>query len=57
MRFVRVTAYGPPDRVFAGPTRAAGGDAKAKGAEHVMLAFQVVMGRIRGVREFVYEVK
>ncbi len=51
-RHLGLTVYGTPDHVFAETTRAAGPD--PEGTEHVLLSFQLVMGRIRGVKEFVF---
>lgn len=55
-RLLGFTAYATMDRVFVEMTRAPGDDARAKGAEHVLLTFHVVMGRVREVREMVYAI-
>ena len=56
-KLLGLTAYGTTDRVFVETTRAPGEDARSKGAEHVLMAFHVVMGRVRDVREFAYSVR
>lgn len=56
-KLLGLTTYGTSDRVFIETTRAAVDDPRAKGAEHVLIAFHVVMGRIRDIREFAYSVR
>lgn len=56
-KLLGLTAYGTKDHVFVETTRAFGDHAHGKGAEHVLLAFQLVMGKVRDVREFVYSVR
>lgn len=55
-RFLHLTVHGTKDHVFAEATRSAGAE-RAEGAEHVLVMFHVVMGKIREAREFVYEVR
>jgi len=54
-KFLHLTVHGTKDHVFAEATRSAGKE-RGEGAEHVLMLFHVVMGRIREAREFVYEV-
>jgi len=54
-KFLHLTVHGTKDHVFAEATRSSGAE-RAEGAEHILIAFHVVMGRIREAREFVYEV-
>ncbi len=56
-KLLGLTAYGTKDHVFVETTRAPGDDARAKGSEHVLMSFHLVMGRVRDVREFAYSVR
>ncbi|MCA9608671.1 MAG: nuclear transport factor 2 family protein [Myxococcales bacterium] len=56
-KLLGLTAYGTKDHVFVETTRAAGDHPHREGAEHVLLAFHVVMGKIRDVREFAYSIR
>ncbi|MBX3272611.1 MAG: nuclear transport factor 2 family protein [Sandaracinaceae bacterium] len=55
-RFLGQTAYGTADHVFVETTRSGGDGPRAAGAEHVLMSFHVVMGRIREVHEHAYAI-
>lgn len=53
-KLLNLSVHGTHDHAFAEYTRASGDDAHAKGAEHCLAVFEVVMGKIRSARDFVH---
>jgi ketosteroid isomerase-like protein len=57
LHLLGLTLYGAGEHVFADYTVSPSEDAYADGAEHVLTAFDVVLGKIREVREFAFRVR
>ena len=54
LHVLNLTMYGTGEQVFADYTISPSSDELAEGAEHVLTAFDVVLGKIREAREFVF---
>jgi hypothetical protein len=54
---LNLTIHGSGEHVFADYTFSPSSDPQEEGAEHVLTAFEVVLGKIREVRQFAFKVR